>query len=195
MTEMIFRNPRSFQRNIATSQAEHPRSSQKRVRYPIHDSYSRYRSELCKPGRATFCRTGEDRVARATSCQPASSPRGFQSHAFPPSVRSVFRSVTIKSPIAFVASIVSHRESGAKVRTCRKDICTERFLSGDSRYVIDRITGLAGDPERTIYVVPRETERVAIVCESIAKFCISNDCVLDSSRETNECNELFVGTP
>lgn len=106
----------------------------------------------------------------------------------------MFRSVTIKSPIAFVASIVSRRESGAKVRTRReRDIRAERFLSGFARDVTDRIAGSAGDPERTIYVGPGETERVAIVCGSITKSPGSNGCV--RAREINGCNEQFVGTP
>jgi len=47
-------------------------------------------------------------------------PRRFQSHAFPASVRSVLHLAIIKPPMAFVTSIVSRRESGAKVRTRRR---------------------------------------------------------------------------
>lgn len=82
------------------------------------DSYSCYRSTLCKPGRVTIRgarRSHTDDVLPATV---EFSPRGFQSHgAFLSSVWSVLRSATINYPMAF---IVSRRESGAKVRIRRR---------------------------------------------------------------------------
>ncbi|EGI60028.1 hypothetical protein G5I_11817 [Acromyrmex echinatior] len=63
------------------------------------------------------------------------------------------------APMAFVASIVLQRESGAKVRT-RQEISVERFLN---EFVISQITGSANDPERTIYVGSGKTEKVTTI--------------------------------
>jgi len=71
-------------------------------------------------------------------------------------------------PMAFVASIVLQRESGAKVRT-RQEISVEKFLN---EFAISQIIGSTNDPERTIYVGFGKTEKVMIVLESIAMLWI-----------------------
>lgn len=125
VTGLTFSRSASPRRNV--SPAGFPgRTVETSSHYPIPRDSSYIppvlRSELCKPGRATirgakrqksrFCR------GRASSLRRIllSPPRFPQSHAFPPSVRSALCSATIKPPTAFVASIVSRRESGAKVR-------------------------------------------------------------------------------
>lgn len=142
----------------------------------LRDSYSCYRLTLCKPCRVRIRGIGRSRTDDVLSATVEFSPRDFQSHAFSSSVWSVFRSVTINYPMAF---IVSRRESGAKVRESAGDIrreVSQRIRDGS---LISPIG------ERSWKNNSRGIRREWRLCADQSQSSAFNDCILDRSCEIN----------